>query len=74
MDAEESGKFMEKCELCVAMWIDCHADLTSVTVKLRGMVTMLFLRMSRHVSMMTHTYHRVMIHCTTQYLHNQYES
>jgi len=54
--------------------LDHHANSTSVSVKFRGMVTMLILNMSRHVSMMTHTYHKVMIHCMTQYLHNQYES
>jgi len=75
MDAEEvSGEFMKKAELSVAMRIDRHADSTSLVVKFLGTVTMLFLNMSKHVSMMTHTYHRVVIHCTTQYLHNQYES
>ena len=46
----------KKAELCVAMRIDRHADSTSVVVKFRGTFTMLFLNMSRHVSMMTHTY------------------
>ena len=64
----------KKADLCVAMQIDRHADSTLVTVKFRGMDTMLFMNMSRHVSTMTHTYHKVMIHCMMQYLHNQYES
>ena len=61
----------KKAELCVAMQIDRHANSTSVAVNFRGMVTMLFLNISRHVSMMTQ---KIVIHCTTQYLHNQYES
>jgi len=36
--------------------LDCHADLASVAVKFHGTVNMVFLNMSRHVSM-THTCH-----------------
>jgi len=42
-----------------------HADSASVEVKFHGTVTMMFLNMSRHVSM-THTCHKVMIHCMMQ--------
>jgi len=45
----------KKTELYVAMQIDSHTDSTSVTVKFHGMVIMLFLNISRHVSMMTHS-------------------
>jgi len=61
----------KKAELYVAMRIDRPANSTAMAVNFRITVTMLFLNISRHVSMMTQ---KIVIHCTTQYLHNQYES